>query len=478
MSVTDILGIQELTVSNLQPDIEHNHALHELDERIRAISLNTTAEPASPDEGDVYILASIHTGTDWAGFAENDLAHFWNGRWENHSPTEGERMWVNDKDDVYVFNGTTWDTVGVTTAPIRVKEGNDYAGSVNPSAMKVFPWTVAPVLLGPPVTKSTQGFSSCRYSPNGEYIAMVRTSNPRLYVYQRAGLNFRLLPFPATGPTGTGQAVCWSPDSQFVAVAHSVTPFITIYQRDGNTLTKLTNPASLPPNTPYEIDWSPNGQFLCITHLSGAHVTIYEVEGTTFTKLPNLVGLYNATMTACAFSPDGEMLAIGGGAGNRLFIFRIRGNTFTWIGATPISNLVNYLRWSPDSHFLAVGTNSGSWYHIFVRDGESFTESTTMDTAPTGQVLAISWHPNGNIMAFGHSNSPYLSIYKVTGTSFVKIDNPTLLNTTASTLDFDPTGELLSCAGYFTDFFKSYQTPTDMSATSTVGVINTTRGVE
>jgi len=108
---TEILGLTEITVSQFSKYVTHNTGLREIEaQTIRCISRTVTAEPTSPvpSNGDVYILGATHTGTDWAGYAEHDIAHYYGGAWYNYTPKEGVRLWVNDEDRVVVFDSSTW----------------------------------------------------------------------------------------------------------------------------------------------------------------------------------------------------------------------------------------------------------------------------------------------------------------------------------------------------------------------------------
>lgn len=76
------------------------------------ISATTTAQPASPSVGDLYIIPSGKTGTDWSGmtngslalYAENDGAN----AWFEITPAEGWRMHASDTDVLYRHNGSAW----------------------------------------------------------------------------------------------------------------------------------------------------------------------------------------------------------------------------------------------------------------------------------------------------------------------------------------------------------------------------------
>lgn len=53
------------------------------------ISKAVTAQPASPVEGDVYILPATHTGAQWASFFTDDLVIYSGGTWYAFAPEDG-----------------------------------------------------------------------------------------------------------------------------------------------------------------------------------------------------------------------------------------------------------------------------------------------------------------------------------------------------------------------------------------------------
>lgn len=53
------------------------------------ISDSTTAQPGSPEDGDIYIIPAAATGAQWATFDEYDLAIFDSGNWYAYAPAEG-----------------------------------------------------------------------------------------------------------------------------------------------------------------------------------------------------------------------------------------------------------------------------------------------------------------------------------------------------------------------------------------------------
>lgn len=74
------------------------------------ISKVVTAQPASPSEGAIYILAATHTGAQWSAFAPDDLVIFSGGTWYAFDPADG--VVVNFDGHQEQFTGSNgWEAV-------------------------------------------------------------------------------------------------------------------------------------------------------------------------------------------------------------------------------------------------------------------------------------------------------------------------------------------------------------------------------
>lgn len=97
------------------------------------ISQSVTAQPASPADGDTYIIAATHTGAQWATFTPGDITIFKTGSWYAWAPTEG--LVVNVSDAQYKFDGGIWTamaggssfTGGALTSALDEAKGADIA---------------------------------------------------------------------------------------------------------------------------------------------------------------------------------------------------------------------------------------------------------------------------------------------------------------------------------------------------------------
>ena len=119
MVQTTRLQLPLIAAAQAQKHVTHNEALLKLDglAQFAVKSATTTAQPASPADGDIYLLPSGKTGTNWGGAANYAIAHYYDGVWHFLTPQAGWRAFVTDTSRFLYFNGTLWaDLVGVPTS--------------------------------------------------------------------------------------------------------------------------------------------------------------------------------------------------------------------------------------------------------------------------------------------------------------------------------------------------------------------------
>lgn len=95
------------------------------------IANDVTAQPGSPDDGDWYIIPSGATGTQWATFAEDSIAIFYDGTWYEFVPAQGNRVMVAGV--FYIFDESDgWEavTVPAVPAPVDVNTPSNVSGTV------------------------------------------------------------------------------------------------------------------------------------------------------------------------------------------------------------------------------------------------------------------------------------------------------------------------------------------------------------
>lgn len=110
MTDTPRLGITQLEEDQALPEAVVNEAVRDLEGYANAThfkSRTTTAEPGSPADGDIYLVPASATGTNWAG-QDGKIARFVNTAWKFDTAKEGFVAWVDDDDELVVFDGSDW----------------------------------------------------------------------------------------------------------------------------------------------------------------------------------------------------------------------------------------------------------------------------------------------------------------------------------------------------------------------------------
>ena len=102
-----------ILAAQAQKHVTHNEALRLLDAvvQLSVLDRDRTAPPASPADGDRYIVASSATGL-WAGWDLN-VTTWVDGVWMRLVPRPGWLAWIADEASFAGWNGTIWKLVGV-----------------------------------------------------------------------------------------------------------------------------------------------------------------------------------------------------------------------------------------------------------------------------------------------------------------------------------------------------------------------------
>jgi lysophospholipase L1-like esterase len=112
MPNSTLLGLPLLESQQAQKHVTHNEALLGIDAltHLAVIARSLSAPPATPSEGDRYLIAPAPTG-DWTGHAGH-IAYRAGGVWRFAVPRSGWRVWVAAESLFIVFNGMAWTPVG------------------------------------------------------------------------------------------------------------------------------------------------------------------------------------------------------------------------------------------------------------------------------------------------------------------------------------------------------------------------------
>jgi Protein of unknown function (DUF2793) len=108
------LQLPYLAASQAQKHVTLNESLRRLDALVQLSVASATVgvQPATPDDGAVYILPAGKTGAAWGGMANFALAYYVDGAWQSITPSKGWIAYVADRNAVWAWSGTRWQYVG------------------------------------------------------------------------------------------------------------------------------------------------------------------------------------------------------------------------------------------------------------------------------------------------------------------------------------------------------------------------------
>jgi hypothetical protein len=111
--ITTHLLLPYILAAQAQKHVTHNEALRLLDAMVQlsVLDRDLTAPPASPADGDRYIVAIGATGL-WAGWDLN-VAFWIDGVWMRLVPRPGWQAWIADEASSTVWTGAIWELTGV-----------------------------------------------------------------------------------------------------------------------------------------------------------------------------------------------------------------------------------------------------------------------------------------------------------------------------------------------------------------------------
>lgn len=140
-AATANLALPLLQAAQAQKHVTHNEALVGLDTLVQLAVLDKdlTAPPASPAEGDRYLIAGASPTGAWAGWAGR-VVRYQDGAWRSFVPRLGWLAFVADEVDLYTYTGVAWTSYRATLSVLqnltRLGIGTT-ADATNPFAAKL-----------------------------------------------------------------------------------------------------------------------------------------------------------------------------------------------------------------------------------------------------------------------------------------------------------------------------------------------------
>lgn len=113
MSQSTRLALPFLAAGQAQKHVTVNESLLKLDAlaQLSAISATLAAEPASPSDGDIYLLPAGKTGAAWGAMANGALAYYRDGIWVELTPRPGWSCIAEDTQKHYVRAASDWNVI-------------------------------------------------------------------------------------------------------------------------------------------------------------------------------------------------------------------------------------------------------------------------------------------------------------------------------------------------------------------------------
>lgn len=127
------INLSYLQPAQAQKHVTVNESLRMLDALVQlaVVSATVSAQPASPVDGDCYILPAGKSGTAWGAMADGAIAQYTDGAWFSHAPREGWIAHVNDTDQMLVYSGSAWSALSTR---LRLSTTDRILGRVSPGA--------------------------------------------------------------------------------------------------------------------------------------------------------------------------------------------------------------------------------------------------------------------------------------------------------------------------------------------------------
>lgn len=102
------LSLPYIQPSQAQKHVTHNEGMKMLDALVHlmVIASDQATPPASPQDGDRYILPASSSG-EWAG-QDGNLAIFADSSWVFYLPNSGWTAWADTPGEQIIYNGTNW----------------------------------------------------------------------------------------------------------------------------------------------------------------------------------------------------------------------------------------------------------------------------------------------------------------------------------------------------------------------------------
>lgn len=263
MATTTHLGITLLETAQAQKEITINEAFARIDAILNTgiIDKDLAAPPVTPLAGDSYIIAANATGA-WAGKA-TQIAYF-DQIWRFIVPNRGLLLWVNDENVHYIYNGSVWQMIVISSS-----------GSGDMTKALYDPANINQQLVGISATQT---------------LTNKTLTLPTLILRQ------------STNPIPTVEGdIQWDSDDDVIVVGDGTGQKIFSRSQNGTYTPVLSNAINVAASTVYALSWFRVGNTITVSGIIDIDVTTLSAQTDFDLSLPvasNLLALQDAGGTA------------------------------------------------------------------------------------------------------------------------------------------------------------------------------------
>jgi WD40 repeat protein len=116
------------------------------------------------------------------------------------------------------------------------------------------------------------------------------------------------------------------------------------------------------------------------------------------------------------------------------------------------------VQFSTDGSLLAVAHSVSPYLTVYRVEGSTLTKLSDPSVLPTGTGRSVQFSPDGSLLAVRHDSSPYFSVYRVEGSTLTKLSDPSVLPTgTCNYMQFSPDGSLLALSHAGSPYLSVYR---------------------
>jgi len=250
--------------------------------------------------------------------------------------------------------------------------------------------------------------------------------------------------YEATLGVGTVRSIEFTEDDGFLAIGISTANKLRIYKRDpiiGCYDLLAPQPSTSGVGNVYGVEFSDSSNILAIGHDVSPYIKIYDVLGDTFTPYEDVDLILDNNVYDLKFYGNDTYLIVGGDFTNYLQVFKLINGDYTKLTGN-IDILPTGRVWdiSYSKGYIFVATEASPYIMVYKQDGDNLVKLNNPTNLPSSLAYSIDVNDRGNIIALGHSTSPYVKLYEFENEMFTDI-----------TLDTIPTQTSITWAVKFVD---------------------------